>query len=165
MLEEKLKKSVPDIVSTPHPRPSPPGFLFYHSYYIFSLKLLPNLLRTVFQPTNIFDIDGQAVNETTSNGECTRIGTNVGQCTFTFIDTVDGFSITATGVISGDTDGGKLAITGGTGRYSGIIGSLELTPIFSEDAASEDIFLDVLGYQTKAEFGTLICRPTAPHIE
>lgn len=129
----------------------------------------------IFSPESIFDANGDPIEETIVTGTCTRTAEDGGQCTFTFVDETDGFTITATGIVASDSDssssssdsnditssgGGKLAITGGTGSLTGIVGSMNLTPIFADDATTNDIFLDINGFSVQANFGIIACRPT-----
>jgi len=124
----------------------------------------PSLPGTVFifEESPIFELqsDEDAIEGTTINGVCTRttIGEDGGgMCQLTFVDD-EGYTINVSGYLQGPF-GSQMAITGGTGSTTGVIGTMDFFPEFGDlDAdAIGDIFLDTTRFDVIAEIGIIVC--------
>lgn len=121
----------------------------------------PTLPGTVFifERVNILELDGVTpINGTVVSGTCTRttVGTDGGGvCHLVFVDE-DGFSINVNGDLQSPL-GGPLAITGGTGGMVGVVGEVDLFPIFETDTQFGDIFLDPIRFEVLLDLGLIVC--------
>lgn len=124
----------------------------------------PSLPGTVFifEESPIFELqtDDAEIEGTNINGVCTRttIGEDGGgMCQLTFVDD-EGYTINVSGYLQGPF-GSQMAITGGTGSTTGIVGTMDFFPEFGDlDAdAIGDIFLDTTRFDVIAEIGIIVC--------
>lgn len=129
----------PDTSITEPGTPSLPGTLF------------------IFERESVLD-DGSPVNGTTVSGTCTRTESadgGAGVCNFIFVDD-EGYTLNVNGLLMGYY-GSELAVTGGTGGMVGVIGQMDLVPVFESDSDDNDIFLDALQYDVMSNVGLIVC--------
>lgn len=112
--------------------------------------------KYIFEPQNILEPTGEIITGTLSSGYCTRTSAfGGGVCNIVLIDANGAYVITASGFL--DSQGGSLAVTGGSGQLVSVIGQLQVFPFYL--SALADPFLDAAYYEVRANFGLIICRP------
>jgi hypothetical protein len=115
----------------------------------------------IFERTNILEPDGVTpIAGTRVSGTCTRttVGSDGGgTCNLVFIDDEE-FTINVAGFLAGPF-GSSLAISGGTGGMVGVIGEMDIFPIYSNGTSIDgDVFLDPLRYEVIADLGLIVCE-------
>lgn len=121
----------------------------------------PTLIGTVFIWENQQVFDGNGVSPivgTSISGTCTRTTADtkgMGSCTLTFLDD-DDYSINIDGILTGP-NGSTLGISGGTGGMVGVIGEMDIFPIYALGQMSGDVFINVTRYEVEADLGLIVC--------
>mmetsp|Transcript_17264 Transcript_17264/g.40678 ORF Transcript_17264/g.40678 Transcript_17264/m.40678 type:complete len:305 (-) Transcript_17264:92-1006(-) len=99
------------------------------------------------------DSEGNPDTSATIQGSCLRTGVDAasaGQCSYTIITDVG--QITMSGSIM--TNGGNLAITGGSGEFAGVIGDAQFSVVAIGDG---DPFDDAAYYDIELTLGLIVC--------